>query len=110
MGLIGLNKSFKEVQEWLKEYTNKEIQIGEVIGKLGHFIVEPFLSHKETEEFYVCIYATRDGNCVLFHHEGGVNVGNVDAKARRINVDINSELTQDQALTLADSVPSTSKK
>ncbi len=30
----------------------------------------------------MCIYAGRAGNTVLFHHEGGVDVGDVDAKVR----------------------------
>ena len=28
----------------------------------------------------MCIYAGRAGNTVLFHHEGGVDVGDVDTK------------------------------
>jgi len=28
----------------------------------------------------VCIYSHRQGDTVLFHHEGGVEIGDVDAK------------------------------
>jgi len=34
----------------------------------------------QNEEFYVCIYSHRQGDTILFHHEGGVEVGDVDAK------------------------------
>lgn len=48
------------------------------------------------EEFYVCIYATREGDHVLFHHEGGVEVGDVDAKAQRLMVAVDEKLSEDQ--------------
>lgn len=50
----------------------------------------------QEEEFYVCIYATREGDYVLFHHEGGVEVGDVDAKALRLMVPVDSKLSEDQ--------------
>ena len=40
----------------------------------------PHILPLQSEEFYVCIYAGRVGNTVLFHHEGGVDIGDVDAK------------------------------
>ena len=50
----------------------------------------------QDEEFYVCIYATREGDHVLFHHEGGVEVGDVDAKAQRLMVAVDEKLSEDQ--------------
>ena len=47
---------------------------------LRHFIVEPFVPHSDSEEMYCAIYATKSGDRILFHHEGGVDVGDVDAK------------------------------
>lgn len=40
----------------------------------------------------MCIYATREGDYVLFHHEGGVDVGDVDAKAQRLLVGVDEKL------------------
>ncbi len=51
------------------------------------------------------IYATRTGNVVLFYHEGGVEVGDVDSKASRVNVDIEDTLTTEQAKELVANVP-----
>ena len=50
------------------------------------------------------ILANRDGNTVLFHHEGGVDVGDVDSKAARLDVDIESELSAEQARELVKEV------
>lgn len=50
----------------------------------------------QEEEFYVCIYATREGDHVLFHHEGGVEVGDVDAKAQRLMVAVDNKLSEHQ--------------
>ena len=34
----------------------------------------------QNEEFYVCIYSHRSADTILFHHEGGIDIGDVDAK------------------------------
>lgn len=52
----------------------------------------PVLHTPKAEEFYVCIYATREGDYVLFHHEGGVDVGDVDAKAQKLLVGVDEKL------------------
>jgi len=45
----------------------------------------------QEEEFYVCIYAAREGDYVLFYHEGGVDVGDVDAKAQKLLVAVDEK-------------------
>lgn len=64
------------------------MQIEKANGKLRNFIIEPFIPHKENEEAYVCIYSHRHGDTILFHHQGGVDIGDVDAKALRLEVNI----------------------
>lgn len=34
----------------------------------------------QEEEAYVCIYSHRYADTILFHHQGGVDIGDVDAK------------------------------
>lgn len=41
---------------------------------------------------YVCIYSHRAADTVLFHHQGGVDIGDVDAKAMKLDVPVNSDL------------------
>lgn len=43
----------------------------------------------------MCIYAAREGDYVLFHHEGGVDVGDVDAKARKLLVGVDGKITEE---------------
>ena len=33
----------------------------------------------------MCIYAQRDCDTILFHHEGGVDIGDVDSKVSTAN-------------------------
>ncbi|OON16527.1 hypothetical protein X801_07660, partial [Opisthorchis viverrini] len=56
--------------------------VGRVTGTLNRFLVEPFVPHEQSEEYYICIYTERESNVILFHHEGGVDVGAVDEKVR----------------------------
>ncbi|CAG7722693.1 unnamed protein product, partial [Allacma fusca] len=44
-------------------------------------------------ESYVCIYSHRRGDTILFHHEGGVDVGDVDAKAKKLEIAIGANPT-----------------
>lgn len=48
--------------------------------------MEPFVPHEQTDEYYVCINSNREGEELLFCHEGGVDVGDVDAKADKLQV------------------------
>ena len=34
----------------------------------------------QAEESYVCIYSNRDADVILFCHEGGVDIGDVESK------------------------------
>lgn len=49
----------------------------------------------QEEEFYLCVYAAREGDYVLFHHEGGVDVGDVDAKAQKLLVAVDEKISED---------------
>ena len=84
---------------------DKELKIGSSVGKLNTFIIEPFVPHKQSDEYYVCIYATREGNTVLFHHEGGVDIGDVESKAGQIHIDIEDSFELKTALQLVNNVP-----
>lgn len=45
----------------------------------------------QEEEAYVCIYSERNGDVILFHHQGGVDIGDVDEKALRLSVEIDNK-------------------
>jgi ATP citrate (pro-S)-lyase len=86
--LLLLNTDWKEAAKWIKARMNKPITVGTVTGILDHFIIEPFVPHDEKDEYYVAITSEREGDTILFHHEGGINVGDVDAKAVKLFVPI----------------------
>jgi ATP citrate (pro-S)-lyase len=91
--LLLLNADWKEAEKWMKERMNKPVTIGTVTGILTHFIVEPFVPHEQSDEYYLAIVSKRDGDEILFHHEGGINVGDIDAKAIRHLVQIGEQPT-----------------
>jgi ATP citrate (pro-S)-lyase len=50
LGLVGVNKTAAEVRRWLGEHAGKEQQVGAAVGKLRHFIIEPFVKHDAVSE------------------------------------------------------------
>ena len=96
LGLVKVNTDLDGVKAFIQQHMSKDIQIGNTVGKLRNFIIEPFVAHKETEESYVCIYSHRSGDTILFHHLGGVDIGDVDAKALKFEVAIDEHITEDQ--------------
>jgi len=96
LGLIKVKADLPTVKTWIDERLDKNIQIGRANGKLRNFIIEPFVPHAENEESYVCIYSHRQGDTILFHHQGGVDIGDVDAKAKSLLVSIDHTPTVDE--------------
>lgn len=94
-GLVGINLKWEEVKDWIDVRMEKEIQVEHVTGELNHFIVEPFVPHHQSDEYYVCIQSIREGEEILFCNEGGVDVGDVDSKAMRLQIDIDVDLTKE---------------
>ncbi|MDD5502681.1 MAG: ATP citrate lyase citrate-binding domain-containing protein, partial [Candidatus Thermoplasmatota archaeon] len=87
-GLVLLNATWEDTKKWLAEKMNKEITVGTVTGALNTFIVEPFVPHDQSDEYYFAIRSVREGDEILFYHQGGINVGDVDAKAEKLVVGI----------------------
>lgn len=49
----------------------------------------------QDEESYVCIYSSRHADTILFYHEGGVDIGDVDAKALKLDVPVGESVNED---------------
>jgi ATP citrate (pro-S)-lyase len=96
--LVGAN--YNQAKAWIEEKSKGPITIygkfdaeGKhsdkgTVGQLTHFIIEPMVPHKDSDECYLAIMATKDGDTILFYHEGGVNVGDIDKKAVFLEVPI----------------------
>ncbi len=86
--LLLLNADWKEVEKWIKVRMSKKVTVGKTTGILDHFIVEPFIPHEAGDEYYFAITSNIDGDEILFYHQGGVDVGDIDAKAMRMQVPV----------------------
>lgn len=95
MGLIAVNKNFQQVKQWVDDRMGKDQKIGNSVGKLRSFIIEPFIPHKDEEEAYVCIYSHRTADTILFYHQGGVDIGDVDSKALKLEVPVGTTVNID---------------
>ncbi|KAJ9083897.1 ATP citrate lyase subunit 1 [Entomophthora muscae] len=87
-GLLLLNADWPKVKEWITSYAGKEVKVDTVTGTLKSFVVEPFVPHSQDTEHYICIQSLREGDTILFTHEGGIDVGDVDAKAFKLNIGV----------------------
>lgn len=53
LGLVKINTTLEGALEWVTEKMAKEMEIGAARGKLDNFIIEPFIAHDQSEEFYL---------------------------------------------------------
>lgn len=105
-GLLAINKTFDECKAWIKERMNKPWKVESVEGVLNTFLVEPFVPHAQEDEYYICIVSNRYGEEMLFWHEGGVDIGDVDSKALRLQVPLGHDATSYEiAAALLTQVP-----
>ncbi|KAH6621412.1 hypothetical protein B0J18DRAFT_480979 [Chaetomium sp. MPI-SDFR-AT-0129] len=101
-GLLALNKTWAEARAWVAERAGKTQKVEHTEGVLRQFLVEPFVPHPSDTEYYI------NGDWILFTHEGGVDVGDVDAKAEKllIPVDLKEYPSNEEiAATLLKKVP-----
>lgn len=68
-GLLALNVDWAGAQAWISERMGTDVTVDGVTGRLTTFLVEPFLPHPASDEYYLCITSRRDGEDILFHHQ-----------------------------------------
>jgi ATP-citrate lyase beta-subunit len=107
-GLVLLDATWDEVRRFLKENMGSEVVVGGVTGKLTHFLVEPFILHRE--ELYVAISSDYDGDNIYFSLEGGICVEEKWDKVLRIHVDVledidTANLRSKLPIALGDKLP-----
>ncbi|HKM51600.1 MAG TPA: ATP citrate lyase citrate-binding domain-containing protein [Candidatus Bathyarchaeia archaeon] len=86
--LILLDATWPEASKWIQERMGKPVTIGNVTGILDHFILEPFVPHTANDEYYLSITTSREGDEIMFYHKGGIEIGDVDQKAAKLQVPI----------------------
>eukprot|EP00158_Paraphelidium_tribonemae_P006857 Partr_v1_DN27999_c0_g1_i2_m11983 putative ATP citrate lyase len=91
LGLLGINLTWTEVKHWITDRAGAPVQVDSVHGTLKSFIVEPFLPHPQETEHYVCIQSVRDGDVLFFYDKGGIDIGDVDSKAKTLTIPTGSD-------------------
>ena len=74
---------------------SKDQRVESITGTLTHFLIEPFVRH---EQHYVCLQSFGHSDQILFDHEGGVDVGDVDAKAETMDTASGEESTKEDVV------------
>merc|ERR1711976_58931 len=101
----------EEVRKWIEERMQKEITLDKVTGILDNFIIEPITPHKDEEEIYVCIQSHRYFDEVFFYHQAGVDVGDVDAKALRLQIPVDTDIDKKAVISeLMKEIPEAKKE
>jgi len=59
-GLLALNKSWPEAKAWVAARAGVVQKVENTHGVLRQFLVEPFVPHKQEEEYYININSVRD--------------------------------------------------
>lgn len=121
--LVLVDVNYNQAKDWIQQKTQGPITIygkfdgnGKpvdkgTVGQLTHFIIKPFAVYKESDECYLAIMSSKEGDTILFHHEGGVNVGDVDSKAARLDVPVGTFPSEEEIKKkLLEKIPLTRKK
>ncbi len=87
-GLLLIDADWPTAQAWIAGHMRQDVQIDDMRGQIDTFLIEPFVAHAPTDEYYVAIRTLRTGDEMLFYHQGGIDVGDVDTLARRLLVPI----------------------
>ena len=102
-GLVGIKLDWEGVKAWIAERMEREIQVEHATGVWITLSVNPFcLMNKRMNIIF--IQSEREGDEILFCSEGGVDVGDVDAKAKRLFVAIDDDSLSTTAILESRSV------
>lgn len=105
-GLVKVNANIDEVKEFVAERIDTPIKIGDVEGKLTHWIIEPFVQHEV--EFYFSMESLREYTSIRFSPKGGIEVEENWDAIRTLNVPVGETVEQqpqEQLDQLLEGVP-----
>ena len=89
-GLVLLNADYEQAKKWIEERMNKTVKIGDVEGKLTHFLVEPFIEHEK--EYYIAIKDDREVDHIYFSTAGGVDIEENWDKVITIDIPVDGDI------------------
>ncbi len=73
-GLLLLDTDLDGARAFVQEKMGQEVTINGVTGTLTHFLVEPFVPHRQEDELFVAIRSEREADIIYFSLQGGVDV------------------------------------
>lgn len=88
--LVCLNKDIDEIQSFIIEKMENEITMGNVKGKLTHFLIERFVPHKE--EYYLSFLTERERNVINFSPAGGIEVEENWDKVVTVGLEVDQDI------------------
>ncbi|KAG1744186.1 hypothetical protein EDB19DRAFT_1617989, partial [Suillus lakei] len=84
--LARTQQDWPDAKRWIQDRAGKPQRVSRIVtGTLSSFIVEPCLPHPSDAEYYICV-TWRHADTLLFTTSGGVDVGDVDAKALKLDI------------------------
>ncbi|MBI2573073.1 ATPase [Candidatus Woesearchaeota archaeon] len=83
-GLVLVNANWQQVLTYLEKYQNQPFKINNITDNLTHFIIEPFVPHKE--EFYLSFTSERNNDLIYFYDQGGYEIEDRWDKVTKIEV------------------------
>ena len=84
--LVLLDADWSSAKDFIKKNMKREAEVSGIKGILTHFIVEPFVPHKD--EYYFSISTERDSDVILFSPAGGMDIEANWDKVVRIEVPV----------------------
>jgi len=73
-GLLLLDTDLEGARAFIQERMRQELKIGKVTGTLTHFLIEPFIPHRQEDELFVAIRSEREEDIIYFSRQGGIDV------------------------------------
>lgn len=89
-GLVLLNAAWEDAESFLKKNMGAEVTVGSIEGRLTHFLIEPFVPHKD--ELYIAISSDYEGDNIYFSPAGGINIEENWDKVVRMHVNVLEEI------------------
>ena len=117
-GLLLLNEDWKQTKAWIAERAGKPQKVGAILYLLSiltTFSIAGWIRHRPTVvvhrqtfvphpphmEYYICITSTREADQILFMHEGGIDIGDVDVKACILSIPVGESFPTHAAIAAA---------
>ena len=89
LGYLKIAETFDEAVSWISSFRGKEVMVGQRIGTLNHFLIEPFIEHKD--EYYLAFNCERECDVIFFSDKGGIEVEEQGDSIKEIRVKLDDE-------------------